>query len=88
MKVIGFKRYEFTNQYGNIKSGHTITVSEDRNGYTGIWAKTESLSDEKMRGYVPQIGDEVEFFYNDRQKVCGIDLISSYDDEVPFEDAV
>lgn len=64
MKVVGFEDKRFKFDDGKTVSGQFIYLSEERDGVTGMACERVFLSDNKLSGYIPVIGDEVEVSYN------------------------
>lgn len=63
-KLVGFEAKTFTFENGNTVSGFYLHTEEKVNGVTGISVDRTFVSDKKLNGYVPVIGDEIVISYN------------------------
>lgn len=77
MQVVGFKVSSFkASDTGAQISGYTFYLAEERDGVTGVAVERAFLSDTKLAGYVPQVGDELYLNYNRFGKINSIQLVS------------
>lgn len=63
-KVIGFEGKTFTFDDGKCVNGFYLYLSENRPGVTGTSCERVFVSQGKLDGYVPVLGDEIEVYYN------------------------
>lgn len=63
-KLVGFEGKSFTFEDGKSVNGFYIFVEEERKGVTGIATDRVFISDNKMNGYIPVLGDEVMISFN------------------------
>ena len=74
MKVIGFKKSKFKPQDSDRDiSGFNLYLTFDQNGVEGTACERVFLTDAKMGGYEPMVGDEVRIEYNRYGKPASID---------------
>ena len=77
MQVVGFKVSSFkAPDTGAQINGYNLYLTEERDGVTGVSVERAFLSDRKMAGYVPQLGDHLELVYNRYGKVDSLRLVS------------
>lgn len=78
-KVVGVKDtiYDFVDKAGRPvhSEGKTIYVEFESNKIVGIGCQAQYLSYEKLGGYDPQVGDNIEWLYNGFKKVVGVKLL-------------
>lgn len=77
MKVVGFERksYDFDGRDGRhvSGSGYTLYLTDATSeNVTGVSTERIFLSDQKLRTYLPAVGDNVNLEYNKYGKVGGI----------------
>lgn len=75
MKVIGYSHSEFDTKDGNRMSGCFLYLSEERQNVTGVATERIFLTDKKLDGYKPAVGDEVRPYYNRYGKVDFLELL-------------
>lgn len=75
MKVIGYQHSSFDTRDGNHISGVFLFLSEERPNVTGVATERIFLSDQKLSGYSPKLGDDIRPFYNRFGKVDCIELM-------------
>lgn len=63
-EVIGFEGKTFTFEDGKSVSGYYLHLAEKRAGVTGTACEKVFVSNAKLEGYVPVLGDEIEVYYN------------------------
>lgn len=63
-KIVGFEAKTFTFEDGNKVNGYYLHTEDHVNGVTGVAVDRAFLSDKKLNGYVPVIGDEIIINYN------------------------
>lgn len=63
-KVVGFEAKTFSFEDGKTVSGFYLYTTEARKGVTGTACERTFVSDGKLNGYVPVIGDEIIINYN------------------------
>lgn len=63
-KVVGFQAKTFTFEDGKTVSGMYLYTEGKEAGVTGVSTDRAFLSDKKMDGYIPVIGDEITICYN------------------------
>lgn len=77
MQVVGFKASSFkVPDTGAQISGYNLYLTEERDGVTGVAVERAFLSDRKLAGYVPQVGDELHLNYNRFGKIDSMQLVS------------
>lgn len=61
MRVIGFHRSSFSFDDGRTSQGMTLYLASDINQDGGAGVSTEKvyLSNQKLNGYIPMLGDEI-----------------------------
>lgn len=76
MTIIGLRRRRFTPQDGGQEiSGMILHMTEERDNVEGYAVEQVFVSDRRLAGYVPQLGDEVRLNYNRFGRVDSVDLI-------------
>lgn len=75
MKVIGYSFSEFDTKDGGHVSGCFLYLTEERRNVTGVASERIFLSNAKLGGYKPSIGDEVRPYYNKYGKVDFLELL-------------
>ncbi len=76
MNVIGYRRTSFRPQDGGQEiSGVTLHLTEQRSGVEGLAVEHVFVSDRKLDGYFPQLGDDIRLFYNRYGKVDGVEML-------------
>lgn len=75
MNVIGYRHSSFKPQDGGEISGITLHMTEYRSGVEGLAVEHVFVSDRKLNGYHPQLGDEIRLIYNRYGKVDGVELL-------------
>lgn len=63
-KVVGFEAKTFSFEDGKTVSGFYLYTTEERKGVTGTACERTFVSDGKLNGYVPELGDEIIINYN------------------------
>lgn len=77
MTVIGYKKSSFKPQDSRESIfGYTLYLTEEREGVEGLAVERAFISDWKMGGYHPQLGDEVDLVYNRYGKIQSIALLT------------
>ena len=73
MKVMGFKDtvFDFPKENKQVK-GMTLFLSEERKNVTGLACESVFVSDGKLDGYKPKLGDSLNVNYNKYGKVRDI----------------
>lgn len=82
MKILGFKRSNFTGSNGGEITGYNLYVtSYDLHGKDADGTACERLylTDSKLNGYVPHVGDTVDITYNRQGKPAAIQLLEATD---------
>ena len=74
MQVIGYRRADFRTDDGQQIEGWTIYLTEQRQGVEGLATERTFLSTRKS-AYQPQLGDELQVYYNKYGKVEHVELI-------------
>lgn len=79
-KIVGFKPYDFRDEKtGRQVRGYSVWVTEEEDpssGVCGLTAKKVSVNfDNLVNEFVPQVGADVIFYYNERQKVIDVKVI-------------
>lgn len=77
MQVVGFKASSFkAPDTGAQISGYNLFLEEARDGVTGVAVERAFLSDRKLHGYVPRVGDQLDLIYNRFGKVESLRIVS------------
>lgn len=81
MKIIGYqvKKYSFTDERtGALVQGEGVNfyVTGTRDNVVGEFCDRIFVSQNKLGGYVPKVGDRIEIFYNRYGKVEMIQKVS------------
>lgn len=76
MTIIGYRDSKFTTPSGENIQGVSLYLTEPRNGVYGLACDRLFVSTNKLSGYIPVCGDEVQIFYNRYGKVDHLDLIN------------
>lgn len=63
-KVVGFEGKTFTFDDGNTVKGFYLHLEEKTGGVTGIAVERVFVSEKKLAGYTPVLGDEIVVSYN------------------------
>lgn len=64
-EIVGLKRYSFTDQKtGQVVAGYSIYLQWEDKQVSGVACEQISISDKKLDGYVPALGDIVRVGYN------------------------
>lgn len=74
MKVLGVRYNEYTNKKGQFKAGYSVWLGKPFYKGEGIecvggWLDAAIV---EASGYIPSVGDEVNVFYNEWQRVCSV----------------
>lgn len=70
MELVGYRRSAFTAQdTGERIVGYNLYLTEEQENVEGVAAERVFLSERKMNGYVPRLGDQLEIIYNRYGKV-------------------
>lgn len=70
MELVGYKRSAFTaKDTGERIVGYNLFLVEQQQDVEGVATERVFLSDKKMGGYVPRVGDQLEIIYNRYGKV-------------------
>lgn len=72
MKVVGVQRKTLQFKDGNSCAGCFIHLTEEREGVQGVAVENIFISAQKLGDYSPQLGDEVNIYYNRYGKVQSI----------------
>lgn len=76
MKVIGFRKSEFTAQdTGELIKGYNLYLAGPQDHVEGVACERVFLSEKKMDGYTPSLEDEVRVSYNRYGKVQSIEQV-------------
>ena len=70
--LVGFEAKTFTFEEGKTVSGFYLHTEEKRNGVTGMSVERVFLSQQKLDGYGPRLGDDVTIYYNRFGKPQGV----------------
>lgn len=71
-KLVGFEAKSFTFDDGNKVNGYYLHTEEKINGVTGLSVDRSFVSDKKLDGYIPVLGDEIELRYNRFGKIQSV----------------
>lgn len=63
-KLVGFQGKTFTFDDGKTSEGFYLFTEEHRSGVTGIATDRVYVSNSKLNGYVPVLGDEIKINFN------------------------
>lgn len=63
-ELVGFEAKTFKFDDGNTVSGFFLHTQEKRNGVTGVAVERTFVSEKKLDGYVPVLGDDIVINYN------------------------
>lgn len=70
MVIVGFERKSFSFDDGKTVTGYNIYTTDDSNPkVTGVACERVFVSDNKLDGYVPEVGHNITFLYNKWGKV-------------------
>lgn len=75
MKVIGIQNSSFVTKDGKQISGMFLYLSEERSNVQGVATERIFLSEDKLSGYSPVVGDDIRPYYNRFGKVDFIELL-------------
>lgn len=76
MELVGYRRSAFTAQdTGERISGYNLYLEEQDENVEGVRTDRVFLSDKKMNGYIPRVGDQLEVVYNRYGKVSELRLL-------------
>lgn len=65
MELVGYKRSAFTaKDTGERIVGYNLFLVEQQQDVEGVATERVFLSDSKIGGYVPRVGDQLEIIYN------------------------
>lgn len=68
-KIVGVRRYDFEDKVtGKPVRGYGVYLNWEEEGTEGLCCEAISLSDEKLAGYTPSIGNVVRVAYNKYRK--------------------
>ena len=67
-EVIGFRRYDFEDKEGNAVKGYNIYLKWLDKTTQGVACEAISLTDRKLEGYSPKLGDRLRVGYNAYKK--------------------
>lgn len=82
MQILGFKRNDFTGSNGSEITGYNLYVtSYDLHGEDadGTACERVYLTDSKLGGYTPHVGDTVDITYTRTGKPAAIQLLETAD---------
>lgn len=68
MEIIGVKRSDFTTNDGKHICGYNLFITEERPDVVGLSCFSCFQSDEKLRGTVPAVGDQVRVSWSRFQR--------------------
>lgn len=71
-KLVGFEEKSFTFDDGNKVNGYYLHTEEKINGVTGLSVDRSFVSEKKLDGYIPVLGDEIELRYNRFGKIQSV----------------
>lgn len=71
-KLVGFEAKSFTFDDGNKVNGYYLHTEEKINGVTGLSVDRSFVSEKKLDGYIPVLGDEIELRYNRFGKIQSV----------------
>lgn len=75
MQLVGYKQSSFAAQdTGEVISGYNFFLTELRENVTGLSVERVFLSERKLSGYQPHLGDEITLVYNRYGKVDSISV--------------
>lgn len=74
-KVLGYSRKHFTFDDGRSCDGCYLYLGEDRRDTVGVATERVFLSDAKLDGYNPSVGDEIKVYYNRYGKPDSLELL-------------
>lgn len=63
-KLVGFEGKTFTFEDGKSVNGFYLFTEEQRAGVTGVSCDRAFVSQAKLEGYVPVLGDDIVINYN------------------------
>lgn len=70
MKLVGYRRSAFTaKDTGERISGYNLFLTGEDEKVEGVVTDRVFLSDARMNGYLPRVGDDLEIIYNRYGKV-------------------
>lgn len=75
MKVIGIQSSSFDTKDGKHISGKFLFLSEERSNVIGVATERIFLTDDKLSGYSPALGDDIKPYYNRFGKVDFVELL-------------
>lgn len=73
-KVIGYSKKHFEFDDGRSCDGFYLYLSEERRDTVGVATERVFVSNTKMDGYTPSVGDEIKVLYNRYGKVDSVML--------------
>lgn len=59
-QIIGIRRKEYTFDDGRKVSGYELHMTEHQSNVEGLAVERQFLSDNKLEGYLPKVGDKIE----------------------------
>lgn len=77
MELVGYRRSAFTAQdTGERISGYNLYLLGEEENVEGKMTERAFLSDKRLAGYIPRMGDEVELVYNRYGKISELRVLS------------
>lgn len=67
-EVIGFRRYDFEDRDGKAVKGYNLYLKWTDDTTKGVACEAISLTDKKLEGYTPKLGDKLRVGYNQYKK--------------------
>lgn len=64
MKIVGVKRVDFKAKDGDQVTGYKVHCTFEDKGTEGLSCESIFVSEKKANGWIPRIGENVEFLYN------------------------
>lgn len=59
-QIIGIRRKEYTFDDGRKVTGYELHMTEKINSVEGYAVEKQFISDNRLEGYMPKVGDEIE----------------------------
>lgn len=76
-EIVGLKHSKWTPQdSGREISGYSLFMTEEREDVDGLAVERAFITDAKLKGYTPALGDVVNLIYNRFGKVDGVRLVN------------
>lgn len=76
--LIGFQSKKYNFEDGHSSEGFNLFLEEKREGVSGMACERVYVSNEKIGGYIPVIGDEIRINYNRWGKPQEVILVQAH----------